>query len=130
MIAEHAAAVLALLRAVPGLVVHDGQVPPGAVPPYVVVYLVGASTGPTTLAGRAEHATTRAYCHAVGANAAAARIVADRVAGALLNARPVIPGCSAGLIRHEQSLPPQRDESTGVLLMDAVAVYRFDSHPA
>jgi hypothetical protein len=38
----------------------------------------------------------------------------------------VVAGLSCGLIRMEgDSLPPQRDESTGDLVMDAVATYRL-----
>jgi len=51
--------------------------------------------------------------------------VAERVRTQLLDVRPVVAGLATGLLRLEQSLPPARDESTGVLVMDAVVVYRL-----
>jgi hypothetical protein len=52
--------------------------------------------------------------------------VAQRVRTALLDVRPTIAGLSCGLIRLEgDPLPPQRDETTGVLVMDAIETYRL-----
>ncbi|WP_432050311.1 hypothetical protein [Verrucosispora sp. NA02020] len=132
----HADAYLGLLRAVPGLVVFDGAVPAATRPPYVVVYVVvDDSDGQSPdwgdgLDGTSGVVTARAYCHSVGANAAAARIVAGRVREALIDQQPPIAGRSVGMIRKDFSSPPVRDESTGVLVMDQIDVYRLRTNPA
>lgn len=136
MIGEHAAAVLALLRAAPGstpLVVLDGYVSSGTVPPYVLVYF--SDLDPEDADSRPlEEAPGRyvvwAYCHSVGGNADAARKVANRVRSALLGAVPTVAGRSCFPIRREEGSPPDRDESTGSLVMDKVDVYRLASEPA
>lgn len=132
----HANAALALLDAdnvPPALVVLDGFVPAATVPPYVLVYThveylpEGAGNA---IDGTSKTAVARFYCHCVGGNAIAARAVAQRVRAALLDIRPTIAGRVCGLIREEQALPPDRDESTGDLVMDAVRVYRLRTDPA
>ena len=136
MIREHADAILALLRAAPGtapLVVLDGYVPTGTTSPYVLVYF--ADNDPEDAESRsAEDGPGRyvvwAYCHSVGGNADAARKVGDRVRSALLGAVPAVAGRSCFPIRREDGRPPERDESTGVLVMDKVDVYRLASEPA
>jgi hypothetical protein len=135
----HAAAVLALLNAdvgPPALVVRDGVVPTAAAPPYVVVYFSVESPAAEIdmQSSNLEYASRRvdcyAYCHSVGGNAVAARAVAARVRTALLDAVPVIAGRSVFPIRHTENQPPVRDETTGVLVMDQVDVYRLSSVPA
>lgn len=136
MIDEHAAAVLALLNAVddvPALVVHDGKVPNGAVAPYVLVYFDDtdpelADSRPLT--GASQRHVLRAICHSVGANATAARMVADRARTALLDVVPTVAGRRCQPIRREDGQPPQRDEDTGTPLFDKIDVYRLESVPA
>jgi hypothetical protein len=133
VIDEHAAAVLALLNAVtsPALTVYDGKVPSGIDPkttPYVLVYF--ASGRPDLTFDSATYTfQLRATCHSVGGNAQAARMVADRVATALLDVTPTVSGRSCFPIRWEEGFPPQRDESTGQTVMDQVDVYAFMSVP-
>lgn len=116
----------------PALVVYDGAVPsPTPAPPYVVVYTTvdRPSEDPDNSAdGRTRVWVTRWVCHCVGADAVAARAVAQRVRTQLLDVSPTIVGLSCGKIRQEQSQPPQRDETTGVLVMDAVYVYRLKAN--
>lgn len=126
---QHADAGLALLALDAGLTVFDGKVPePWPDPPYVLVYTVvewprdGLGTA---LAATQVTVTTTYYCHCVGLSAAAARAVAMRVRAALLNARPVIAGRNCSPIKQVETSPPQRDETTGRLVMDEVAVYDF-----
>jgi hypothetical protein len=125
---------LALLRAdvgPPALVVFDGKVPGGSTPPYVLVYTSverPAEDEDNAADGRSRVWVVRWICHCVGSgeDAAAARGVAQRVRAALLDARPSIANLSCGPIRQEPgSPPPQRDESTGVLVMDAIVTYRL-----
>lgn len=121
---------LALLTADLSLVVFDGAVPnPTPSPPYTVVYTTvewPAAAAGDALDGLAGSPTVRWICHCVGSNAAAARAVAQRVRTQLLNQRPVIAGLNVGLIRQEPGpAPPQRDETTGALVMDTVVVYRL-----
>jgi hypothetical protein len=134
--AAHAAAFLTLLNAVddpPPLVVYDGAVPQLTAPPYVVVYFADADPidSPSThLTHQARRHVTDAYCHSVGSNGTAARMVADRVRGALLGVIPTIPGRSCFPIRRTDGQPAQRDETTGRLVMDKVDIYRLSSIPA
>jgi hypothetical protein len=122
-------AVLTLLTNDTGLTVFDGVVPTPTPPrPYVLVYthLDRPSEDPdNALNGKSGVWVPRFICHCVGNTAAAARGVAERVRTQLLDVRPVVAGLATGLLRLEQSLPPARDESTGVLVMDAVVVYRL-----
>lgn len=135
----HADAVLALLNAAtgtPALTVLDGSVPQGAALPYVLVYLSdrtpGAADVPdsTPLQGDSDRLVTTIYCHCVGGNAKAARAVAQRVRGALLNVTPAIAGRICWPIRADEDQPPQRDETTGPVVMDLVSMYRLESVPA
>lgn len=128
-----AGAGLALLQAdlgPPPLVVFDGFVP-AATPVdagYVVVYTTVSrpdedQDNPGT--GQTRVWVARWICHCVGGNAMAARAVAQRVRTQLLNVRPVVAGLSCGLIRMEEAQPPQRDETTGSLVVDAIETFRL-----
>jgi hypothetical protein len=134
MIDEHAAAVLALLdadNASPALNVYDGKVPDGTDPrtsPYVLVYCY--STDPDLdFTGRSYTFTLNVVAHCVGGNAQAARMVADRVRTALVDVTPAVSGRSCYPIRRTESVPPQRDESTGSTVMDQVDTYVLSSVP-
>lgn len=127
---------LDLLRAdlgPPALVVCDGIVPAGTsvAAGYVLVY--GYTEWPKGASGDALDGvsgspTVRWICHCVGETAAAARAVRSRVRTALNNKRPTIAGLNLGLIGEEAGAgPPQRDESTGVAVMDAVVTYRLSA---
>lgn len=124
-----AAAAIDLLTADTSLRVYDGVVPTGATRPYVLVYtsLSRLSDDPDNNAdGLTSVWVARWICHCVGESASAARKVAERVRTALLDVRPTVPGLSCGLIRMESdSPPPERDETTGVPVMDAVVTYRL-----
>lgn len=133
----HAVAILAALRAVPGLTVYppaNGQpgtemVPAGAAPPYVVAYIqVTYDLGPT-IDLRSTRAVARATCHSVGLTDTAARVVAGRVRAALLDLVPTIAGRRPWPIRYDDGRPPRNDTSTGRLVVDQVDVYRLESLP-
>lgn len=120
---------LDLLRADPALTVHDGYLPAGAHPPYVLVYsyITRPEVDPDrALNGLSGVWVVRWVLHNVGGglDASAARAVAQRCRTALLDKRPTIPGLSCGRIRLEDAQPPQRDETAG-LVMDAVTVYKL-----
>lgn len=134
----HAQAGLALLRADAVLTVFDGKVPdqvasgPGPLVPYALVYSEVAwprDGAGNTIQGTALTATVTWTCHCVGLTAQAARVVQGRVRAALLNQRPVIAGRSCGLIKQDEVLAPNPDESTGRLVMDAVSTYSMISTP-
>lgn len=135
MIQEHAAAVLSLLAAAPlapALVVHDGAVPDGVGPPYVLVYFADTDpelSGSRPLTGQSRRYVLRVYAHCVGGNQDAARKVSDRVRAALLDVAPTVAGRSCFPIRREDGQPPQRNEGTGALTQDKVDVYRLESIP-
>jgi hypothetical protein len=133
MIDEHMAAVLALLNAVitPPRKVFDGKVDANTDPaatPYVLVY--PDSNDPEfdfeANPWRFEMTVT---CHCVGGNAQAARQMADLARTALLAVRPTISGRTCFPITREPGTPPQRDESTGVLVMDQIDQYVLRSIP-
>jgi hypothetical protein len=133
VIEEHAAAVLALLNAAitTPRKVFDGKVPTGTDPepnPYVLVYF--DSNDPEfdfqALPWQFEMAAT---CHCVGGSALAARQLADVVRTALVGVVPVISGRTCMPITREPGTPPQRDESTGVLVMDQIDQYVLRSIP-
>ena len=135
---QHARAGLDLLEAYPGLGaarVFDGRVPEDSngrspEPPWVLVYTVVEWTKDgigTALNSTQVTVTTTFYCHCAGVTAAAARAVGMLVRSALLNVRPVIAGRSCSPIKQLETVPPQRDETTGRLVMDATSVYTFTS---
>lgn len=114
----------------PPLVVFDGVVP--ADTPvnagYVLVYSYLSRPSDdldNAIDGRTRVWDQRWVLHCVGGTASAARAVAQRARTALLDVRPTVSGLSCGLIRLEETQPPQRDETTGVLVMDAVQTYRL-----
>lgn len=121
---------LTLLRADTTYQTYDGMVPRGATPPYRLVYTdLSRPMEDTDLSGDGLSRVwvVRWIVHNVasGADASGARAVAQRTRTSLLDQRPTVPGLNCGLIRLEDSQPPQRDETTGVLVMDAVTTYRL-----
>lgn len=136
---QHAAAFLALMGT--GSPVYDGGVPdtptgPRKAPPYRVVHLQyetpAAAEDParTGFEDSRHPLTLRAYVHSVGETARAARAVADHTYEQLLGAELDVPGRVSYRIRHEDSQPPDRDESTGVAVYAAVDVYAVTTVPA
>jgi len=124
---QHAQAALTLLAADVFLTVFDGKVPdPTPDPPYVLVYttverpIEGIGNA---VEGLSDTVITTWYCHCVGETAAAVRAVVMRVRTALLDQRPVITGRSCGLIRMGEVLAPNRDETTGRLVMDSTVTF-------
>lgn len=133
MIDEHAAAVLALLNAVvaPPRKVFDGRVDDGTDPrtnPYVLAYF-DSSDPEFDFEANAWRFEMTATCHCVGGNAQAARQMADLARTALVAVRPTVAGRSCWPIIRESGMPPQRDESTGVLTMDQIDQYVLRSIP-
>lgn len=134
----HANAILNLLDAdngPPPLVFYDGFVPAGSAAPYVVCYFAfdapepSQDTQSSTLTMVTNRVDCFVYCHCVGANGIASRAVAARVRSALLDIEPAVSGRSAFPIRLIQSQPAQRDETTGVLVIDTVDLYRLSTVP-
>ncbi|MEV4767800.1 tail completion protein gp17 [Micromonospora humida] len=130
----HADAVLAILSAAPGnLRVLDGAVPKDVLPPYVLLYFADADpevADNRPLEGGSQRFVLRVYAHSVGGSSAAARALGERVRTALLDLVPVVTGRECFPIRREDGQPPQREESTGTLVMDRIDVYRLESVPA
>jgi hypothetical protein len=121
---------LALLQTDTSLVTFDGAVSsPTPSPPYCVVYTTISRPSDdldSAANGRSGVWIVRWIVHSVGANALSSRAVAQRVRTQLLDVRPVIAGLACGVIRMEgDAQPPQRDETTGALVMDSVTTYRL-----
>lgn len=131
---DHSDAVLTLARSSgpTALTVLDGVVASTQTRPYVLAYfsdedpIEADSTGLDMAANRF---VLRGYFHCVGDNAAATRALADKLRGNILGVTPTVAGRACFPIRREESQPPQRDESTGTLVMDRVDVYRLESVP-
>lgn len=135
----HAAAVMDQLQidvGGPPLVVHDGHVPNLQDLPYVVVHFTALTPAgemapdKVSLTFDSDVVELRIYTHSVGENARAARAVATRVRTQLLNVTVGIEGRSCFPIRHWESQPPVRDETTGFLIFDQVDVWSMTSLPA
>jgi hypothetical protein len=131
----HAQAVLDLLTAAIASPrkVFDGQVDPPVADvkatPYVLAYF-DAARPDLNFQGATYTFQLRITCHSVGANAQAARRVAQDAAAALLDVSPTVSGRKCYPIRWEEGTPPQRDESTGVTVMDQIDTYVLRSVPA
>lgn len=131
----HADAFLGLLGTDATLTVYDGAVPKTPAPTYALVYLTfwtpDGETAPdkVNLSFNSDVIDLRGYVHCVGPNAVSARAIAQRVRAALLNVRPVIAGRECFPIRWKDGNPAQRDETTGVLVVDQADVYGFSSVP-
>jgi hypothetical protein len=133
MIDEHAAAVLALLNAAitAPRKVFDGKVDANIDPrvnPYLLAYF-DSHDPEFDFEANAWRFEMTATCHCVGGNAQAARQMADLARTALVAVRPTVTGRSCFPITRDSGMPPQRDESTGVLVMDAIDQYTIRSLP-
>lgn len=134
MIDAHAAAVLALLDAdnsPPALLVFDGVVPADTDPgptPYVVVYFDSGHPD-LSFTGRSHRFQLTITCHSVAGGGQSVRMVAERVAAALLDVTPYVANRKCWPIRWEQGAPPTRHERTGTLVMNQVDVYTLTSVP-
>lgn len=135
----HTRAVLALLDAddgPPPLVVCNGIVGPGVVPPYVLVYF--ALRTPTgfevpemvSLEQTSDVLVLSAYCHSVGYDTPdAALAVAGRARTRLLGVTPTIVGRVCAPIVHADGPPTARDEKTQRPVFDQIDLYQFTSLP-
>lgn len=135
----HAQVVLDLLDAdntAPALVVHNGEVPAAARPPYVVVYFVFRTPSGTdepdkvSLEAHSDVLYTSAYCHSVGGNQYASLAVGGRVRAALRGIIPAVAGRVCGPIAFADGSPVRRDETTGVSVFDFTEVWEYVSLPA
>jgi len=111
--------------------VYDGVVPsPTPNPPYVLLYqrIQWPRDGlGTALTSTQKTITTTITAHCVGLSPQAARAVQMQVRATLLNLRPIIPGRNCSPIKQDEQLEPDRDETTGRLVIDAISTYSFSS---
>lgn len=140
-IQDLADAFFALARSAPGLpalTVYDGSVPTGPDLMYALVYfyietpdgLQAPDAVPLTFDSDVVDAW--AYVHCVSQEPMAARGsrgVAGRVRSVLLNKTLTVTGRSCFPIRWREGQPPQRNEDTGVTIVDTVDVYSWRSVP-
>lgn len=132
-------AFLTRARAAPGpaLPVYHGAVPstPPPKPPFVVVHFrFITSDGERApefvdIEDKTQQLDMRAYVHSAGQNAMAALEVADRIYSQVLGWAPTVGGAECWPVRHDDSQPPDRDETNG-LVVTAVDVYRLVTIPA
>ncbi len=133
----HVTPVIALLEARPYLgagansaPVFLEKVPDGTEPPYVKVYVHIRYQGGEDLPNTSKRAVCRFITHSVGSTVESSLIVAGNVREAWMDVKPLVLGRICWPIRDEQSIPPDSDESTGVLVMDTINVWRLESVPA
>lgn len=133
---QHAQVALALLDANPALTVHDGEVPPGALRPYVLVYTdIHWPPGDEGAANALDHLSvtcrTTWRVHCVAETAAAVRQLTGQVRSSLLDASPlVVPtGRSCARLTEDDAPPPVKDEITGTTVFDGVLVFSMISVP-
>jgi len=128
----HARVVLDLLTNDGNQPVYNNYAPDNTAPPYLYVYShvwwPGSGSDGQNFEGVTNQCVTRAYVHCVGETDEAARSLSNRVRQLLVNVKPVIAGRSCSLIQQESSNTPEKDERSGVLIMDAVASYLFTSN--
>lgn len=131
MIQDHVDAVLALPKPA-ALVVLDGEVPKGQLPPYVLLYFADGNPrlpSAQPLTGASIRYLLRIYAHCVGGDQKASRAVSQMARTWLLDVIPTMVGRTCFPIRAEDGQPTQRDETTGVVVQDKVDVYRLESIP-
>jgi len=129
----HRVAVLALLRA-PGALpdpidVFDDAIPAGVLPPYVRIFTTLSYPDSEDLRSTSNRAQLRIICHCAGGSATAADVVATAVRSVLLDAVPVVAGRACFPIRNESGAVMTPDETTGILIIDAIESYRLESVP-
>lgn len=131
MNAEHVAPILAALTADDTGSLHtvDGSVPVGTEVPYRVVY---SSVGTPEAVGM-EEVADRIVCtvivHNVAGSAAAARVIADRTAAALIGLRPTVADRDCARVRLIDAQPQRRDESAIAVVVTQTDVYQYTSLP-
>lgn len=130
MIRQHGVAVSALLEADPSLTVFAKRVPNLTNPPYVRLYVSIDQETYEGLCGTTDTARVRLTTHSVGPNDDGAWIVQDRVRARLLDVAPTVAGWLCSRIRHDTGVPPDRDESTGREVIDAIDVWTYTATPA
>lgn len=113
----HATAVLALLNAVPGLTVYDGEVPTtppvdsdGRVHPYAVLYAGTATNTRSTLNGASTVFQWPFQVTVVGGDRQRCSWAAGKVTGALVDQRITVTGFTTGLIGHDPGPDLRRDD--------------------
>lgn len=139
---DHADAFIALMETfATGAPVYDGVVPKKPdntrnPPPYRLVhfrFLTPAAEARPDLID-IEDATRPlemvAYVHSAADNARAARALADQTYTVVADQELVIAGRTSFRVRHVDSQPPDRDESTGETVYSAADEYRMTSLPA
>ena len=128
----HARIVLDLLTNDGNQPVYNNYAPDNVAPPYLYVFShvwwPGNGSDGQNFDMVTNQCMTRAYVHCVGETDEAARALSNRVRQLLVNVKPVIAGRSCSLIQQESSNTPDKDERSGVLVMDAVASYLFSSN--
>lgn len=130
MIAEHGAAVLGLLQAIPNTTTYDGIVPNLPTLPYVALYADQGAAESSDLAESNDWRTWRFQTTCVAETARQARALADRVETALLGVSPAVAGRSCGRIVKDDSQPLVRDDDTSSPYLYAVDRWSFVSVPA
>lgn len=114
-------------------VVYDGPrtiSEPVRKPPYVVFYLTVDDERPSKLNGVVtDESWFSISTHGVGENRLASDTVRGYIRAQLLDWVPVVPGWSCRRVSHVSGDLPDWDDTTGLILMDAVDHWSYRAHP-
>lgn len=101
-------------------------------PPYVVFYLYIEGEFPTKLNYLvSDEVRVTVITHAAGGSKEAANLFRKYVRAQLLDWKPTVAGwVFPGAVRHRDGDQPDWDDTTGILLMDAVDTWTYRAHPA
>lgn len=122
-----------LAAGVPGSIpIYDGAVPDLATPPYYAVYGATPIRSPQTLSALSDWQDGPLQITSAARTPQQAGEMAARAADAVVDKRPTIAGRTSGPVRHQASVPVQRDDQeTGVKpVFYAVDTYALSSVPA
>lgn len=119
----------------PAIPVYDGELPDNVttvVRPYVLLYSAVTwefDNRNVSILQESSSCVTTWFAHCVGENDTACLAVAGRVRAAWLDVIPTVAGRVCGPIRMVSLTPPNQDNNLGTAVLDAIAIYEFESRP-
>jgi len=131
----HTAAAKALLTPT-GLTVHNGKLPDDATTltrPYVLLYSAVAwefDNPNVSINHESSSCAVSLYAHCVADNDDAVTTVTGRVRAVWLDVVPTVAGRVCTPIRQVSVQPSRQDNSLGPAVLEALAIYEFESRPA
>lgn len=106
------------------LLVFDGIVPPKPPRRYVVVYADPGTLSALAVCSESDSATFRWQVTSVAPDRQVATLLAVAVRDGIVDTRPAAAGWACGLVRHNYSSTPARDEQ----VLERPVVYQVDQY--